>query len=695
MNAVAPNAANVTGPSRSSRNSGNNAQSQNYMNTVNMNQITSILRGVNDRSNGILPHQKHAINMARRVANGMGNVSRPRGSVVYHSTGSGKTLVAGLIALKYMERTPEPYVFVVTTAGNARQLKENLAKELASYAPSVMTSLARRQQHLVLPGETEYTRRLKKGIQVFSYVSLAAQLGLFEDPTKNSSSEAALEIRRTWKERGMVLILDEAHEVVKKLDKDLIAAQKKGETTSLVKLKKFIAKHARNPLLHVHALTATLGTSMKEIKNLMHLIKYPKSNMNSHLNVPMSIANMRDDHQIFAPVTKNNPTRIALHPVHYMYALQQIGKVKLSHFAKSKSVQTTKTTLAEYAKIWRGKERVLNNLLKVMNYIPVNQSKQTLAIANIFRSATNVSQYKLVEMGGKQYLTGPKMTQLVRNLMSMTGKHYVYVIDSTSVMLLAKLLESEGYKDVSVTYRGTDSMKNLDSWRRNPERNSSKARYYDRSTDTFKHFVTSTQQTPATELQKYMSGLDRGDSYTDDTRRRNRRGQNCKIIITTNKAYFGVNIHSLQHVHLLSPFPTRLKHQQAVGRGARAFGHTFANLNQVYESVHRRVQIHQYIATKPLKNWIDQHNKRFATGNMKALFKETGIGKQFIEALPYTVTSQRNTNVSGTRGIATIDELVYFHRKKNDLESALEQYINTIRAVNGRNARRNSRPNMR
>ena len=80
---------------------------------------------------------------------------------------------------------------------------------------------------------------------------------------------------------------------------------------------------------------------------------------------------------------------------------------------------------------------------------------------------------------------------------------------------------------------------------------------------------------------------------------------------------------------------------------------------------------------------------------MKALFKETGIGKQFIEALPYTVTSQRNTNVSGTRGIATIDELVYFHRKNNDLESALEQYINTIRAVNGRNARRNSRPNMR
>jgi len=594
-----------------------------------------------------------------------------RGSIIYHGTGSGKTLVAGLIAMEYLTNPtrqggPPPYVFIVSTKGNVSQLKNGIKAELTRFAGAQLYELTRRMGLRTTAAESGDHRRVLDVLfrdRILSYTEFASCLGRYGGG-RNIESDGCKEVRANWKTRGLVLILDEMHEVVRKLDPKKLEKQTKGDDYGLQLMDTFLNENRGSPKLHVHGLTATLGSTLNEVQRLKNMA-YLNTNRRP---VQLSIANMSKNRTIFASQSQKD-VRVPLSDLHWYVFLHKMSNLKKTF---SPTFGAGNNRRNPYRDLFQGGKyvTVLNGLLNFMNYIPALKENQK--IFNLLKNE-EPTKYKYLELKNKsgsisKVLAGPKMLKLVENLRA-PGKHFVYVNDTKSVMIVKKLLESIlNYRDITKTYDTTNTNEKLSERR-----------------DGRVNFVWSVQDAPPLKMQMFMSGIDKNDKdrLTNALKRRNDRGQNCKVIISTKKAFQGVNINSLRYVHLLSPFPTRLKHRQASGRGARQGGHHFhAEDNRNYIDNFKKVTTLQYVAVRPRNLQIPQDRRtKVAVGH------EFSVGIHDTLANGANHTRQRGGGnymmTENTILAPSFDEIVLRHQTLNPSEQNLNAEIRRMKLLPG------------
>jgi hypothetical protein len=253
-------------------------------------------------------HQKDAVQIAKASAKSFLDLraGRPvpikyRGGVVWHGTGSGKT-VSGLgILMQYIKisdklrragRNP-PYLVVVTTIANERQNgMDTYLRNLMKYHPDYAIAIAKEVAPTIGENrEIDIFEALKKSftkrVKFLSYQKFANCLSLF-GYTTNETDGVCKQMRSLqvvkgklvprFLVQGMVVILDESHELIKADMKDLKDVDPKArilqnQYQSILQTKKMLFENVRNPFLHVYCLTATPGTSIQEYVDTLNLTR--------------------------------------------------------------------------------------------------------------------------------------------------------------------------------------------------------------------------------------------------------------------------------------------------------------------------------------------------------------------------------------------------------------------------------------
>lgn len=162
---------------------------------------------------------------------------------------------------------------------------------------------------------------------------------------------------------------------------------------------------------------------------------------------------------------------------------------------------------------------------------------------------------------------GPKLSQVVKHIGKTAGKHYVYTSSTTTLLLLAALLETElGMEQLGSTCHGKKSC--------TPHTPVAGKKYF-----VLLGRAASQRQlmNPAVDLGKWAFG-----DYPQALRRAamaavdmpdNMNGEHVKVVLTTSEDFKGVDLKGLRYIHLLEPMTDFSELIQLAGRGPRFCSH--------------------------------------------------------------------------------------------------------------------------
>lgn len=365
----------------------------------------------------LYPHQQEAIMIARRSASSMDKVTHRkkhekgapiyRGGLVAHSTGSGKTVTALGIILEYVKRQDmNPYIFIVTTKSNKEQNGlEKYLKNIQTRFPDYAASLVREEVtgQEASAREAALARGFSKHVHYQTFIEFASCLGLYGSRSRQKDTmckELQMNEGREWKRRGLVVILDEAHELTKADLRDMKPfdekSDKKNEYQAILQTKAFLAKQSgmgsktpssgrrstitANPLLHIYALTATPGTTSKQYIDTINLVRpanAPKLSLNTYasskiLHRFVSMADVSGNRALFATVKDKTITTPILSE-HYAIIMRKLGEFRRKQLKSEDIVPGRDKTPIEWKELhflpytehdYLKRSRVLQNYLK-------------------------------------------------------------------------------------------------------------------------------------------------------------------------------------------------------------------------------------------------------------------------------------------------------------------------------------------
>lgn len=341
---------------------------------------------------GLYPHQLDAIKIAKQSTDSMLKelVRVPhtkgapiyRGGLVAHSTGSGKTVTGLGIVMEYLKlrkklsglhnhvpggaqsRMKGPYICIVTLKSNADQnglqkYLSNLVKYYPKYAESLLSNRMHNDESSAR--EAKIASSFKSRVKYLTFVKFASCLGLYGNGRNIETDDDCKQMRKDWKKRGLVVILDEAHELTKADLKDwgkVKGDPVKNQYQAILRAKRFIFKHAgmgtrvrggtisarvgqANPLLHVYALTATPGTMPGQIIDTINMVRpanmaprtldnWKRTKIMHHF---VSVADLSSNRKLFAPVVEREVVT-PIHAEHYAMILQKLGKYRKAQVKK-------------------------------------------------------------------------------------------------------------------------------------------------------------------------------------------------------------------------------------------------------------------------------------------------------------------------------------------------------------------------
>src|SRR5210317_319190 len=629
------------------------------------------------------PHQQRAIQIAQRSAKSytdlkkmqkQRNVARPkyafRGGMIWHGTGSGKTsTILGTIT-KYLEaakktNTKPPYLCIVTTIANERQNNldkyiENFTKLNYDLAVQMVKNKDQEVNHCETIRVAEHLKKhISSHIKFFTYEKFASCLQLYDknNITKdNDCISMRKDMEKKWKERGIVIILDESHELIKANTKDMTEGTK-NEYQAILRTKRMLLDSVRNPFVHVYCASATPGTKISEYIETLNLVrpaglpKFTAENIDDRLQktnngktkVPgiYQFADFEDlttKRKFFAKKTVKT-IRTPITAWHYLAVLMRLMKVNpIKHESKQAiKLQAGEKTSAEAAQLvyrFYDREGYLATLRRMENWIELDDVK---AIAGTAKDKGKViTQPKLFEMIAKEYyatclkiaikhgistnavkkvfpagqailrvktkkgtlkvIVTPKLFTIAAKIITSPGKQFVYSHDGTSNRIVAELLEKiEGWVDITP---GVE--KRIIKYPDATNTRSIVAPNSHRSHDHRRYILTNDTKHIGI-FQAFMSGLNmqkvgqklKPEPGTTKRYKRNADGRACRVIFVTGDLYTGVDINALRVLHLTNPFASKVSMRQAHGRATRASGHSFL------PEQHRECKVLTYMTDMP------------------------------------------------------------------------------------------------
>lgn len=552
---------------------------------------------------GLMTYQSTVQETARTLALTSPNkLAGHRGLLVYHTTGSGKTVSSLAICLAYM-RTNR-FVAVVTTPSN---LKDNSAKHylsLLKYFPTgpadilnITPAEAKKQQQRDPEGfaarvAAQFTQR----VSFSSYWRFASCLGVGSAPTKECGSPGG--IAKTWKQKGLAVILDEAH---------AIASPGRGENPEKSrKLREFFLENSQTEKLHLYALTATPGDTPEQWATLLSMVR--------NVGQPAFTASSLDQAQALVSHAdpSGNVTRVA---VRRDPPIQKVS-MDAAYFTSLLFLLSTMKS---------------PGAIKQLGHSPPEEFLAKIRAASLVmgpsaRAWMGPAGARWVPEGGqavatrsfKNLVASPKLVKVLQNVVGGPGKQYLYVPEEGTprvATVVAAMLEKAGWTDVSDrAAKGTFDVESADTVGKN----------------FIVYRATGRTETELARMRAAFNGLKtspggkagevRVEAYTPESAARNIQGQRIKIVVASGGFYQGFNVAALRGVHLPCPFPTKKQERQAEGRGARLDAHKFL------PEADRTVAVHRYVDTLPaeitrggLLESLPPKKKALATSVQKSL----------------------------------------------------------------------------
>lgn len=610
------------------------------------------------------PHQQRAIQIAERSAKSYSELKKMqkqnkqasvqyafRGGMIWHGTGSGKTSTILGTFTKYMaaaekQKIKPPYLCIVTTIANERQ--NNLEKYIENFTKlsyDLAVKMAQNTDRTVDYCETirvadNLKTHISKYIKFFTYEKFASCLKLYEKGNITQDKdciEMRKDMEKDWATRGIVIILDESHELIKANLNDMNQGTK-NEYQAILRTKRMLLKSVSNPFVHVYCASATPGTRISEYIETLNIVRpvglpeFTEGNIGRHVvqkttngktKVPgiyqfADFIDLTTNRKFFAK--KNVATvKTPIAGWHYLAVLMRLDKVKADESKQANRLNAGVKSRAESAQLvyrFYDREGYLATLRRLENWIelgdvkaivgakdkdtgkailPANMftmiSKQYYTICSKFAATHGIStnavnrvfpnKKAILHVNKKTVIVTPKLFTIAANIITTPGKQFVYSHDGMSNQIIAKLLEKiDGWVDIT-----TGITKHVIRY---PDTNATNKRSViapktHKSHDHRRYILTNDTKNIGV-YQAFMSGLNmqqitatKWKPEPGETARykRNADGRACRVIFVTGGMYTGVDINALRVVHLTNPFASKVSMRQAHGRATRASGHSF------------------------------------------------------------------------------------------------------------------------
>lgn len=483
--------------------------------------------------NKLFPHQQHVQSMVRRVLDGT-SVPTLRGGLVWHGTGTGKTVSSLSILVEYIRHKSQgknPYLVVVSHRSNIKENgPEKYRRNLRQHFPSVDASAL-------------------DGVHFLTYAQFANRLGLMRYREKWTD----------WKRRGMVVIIDESH-VLTESQKPRV--MKQNDATAAWKTKVWLdtvfrraTTQTSNAPHHIYCLTATPGATVQEFLKTINLVR-PGSMapltqetvfINAAVKKMISYADIRNNYNIFPrPVEPSiRDVSVNLSLLHYVVICYSIGKLLASGEMKEHEA---------CGEMYLRKARSLEDIMYTTNTSTVLKGPVFEALCRDYKIDTtgSVSISPSVNTRSNRSIPGcdqpklpiisPKIQKCIKNVATKPGKQLLYITSHTHIPVVEAVLRQQyGFADASSSARRKQAI-------RTPA----------------KRFLAISKHTEQAQFADYFNAPG-GD---------NAQGEIVKILIVSGQNYMGLNVRGLRGIHATVPFVTDSAHTQFQGRGARAYGHS-------------------------------------------------------------------------------------------------------------------------
>lgn len=464
--------------------------------------------------------------------------SSNRGLLVWHSTGSGKTLTGTCVMDSFWE-TDKNIVFVTSVEASNSNPPSNFHKLASRFLPRF-----KGKSLDVIKREFD-----KRGVKFFTFATLAHYL-LIANPLKSVKSNADIQKHKSFLSDA-IIIIDEVHNIFKPLP---------NQKTENDAVKRFLTMD-NNPLtqnLKIAILTATPGDTLEDIVELLNLVR-----------------------------DKNNPV-ITCPDINNKQDIESFKtniKGLVSFFDMSKDY--TKFPRVTNAKVVRAPMNVKQYIRYSSAY---NEEPDAIKNADLLLKQNQIGKYykharryanMLYDMDSGMLLEefSSKLPSLLKSIQEYPKeKHYIYSsfyenrgYGGHGILAIAKALEEHlGFEKVSVSQAKELISKRISL--------SAKPRYV--------IAISSDLSDDKEKLKSLVSAFNMAE---------NSRGEYIQLFLASQGYNEGVDLRAVKHVHIFEPLLTFASDKQTIGRAARYCSHSNLNLEQGEWTV----KIHRYISDKP------------------------------------------------------------------------------------------------
>lgn len=507
------------------------------------------------------PNQMVAYELAKLFARySPSKLGGHRGMLMWHSTGSGKALLAAAIMIAFYETGHR--VVLATTLENKRNnnpvmYASNMIKFFPGFADRAMgravsdtsadhSALAKKlfetngvgdNKPFVIATLEEFENSLHPGkFKVYDGPKLDGRGGIH--------GAIAREQRPGGKfENGTCLIVDESQNLFKTAYKRVRATL---ESREVVRGSGAPAPFGGRPT-KVFLLTATPGNTVPEWLDTLSLVRRTDQEKFVDASDPSKFAGL------FSYIDYKHPARFPriVGPAHVDVRMTPLYySVLLNEFSKA-------------PKGGESREDYLKAIKQMGDFLTTS-----IAGANKAKIAGEKGNEIVKLAHNREAVVGKKLVEVVRNALSMPGKQYIYVQTKAISDVVCALLTKRGYARVAGNDANTPAG------------------------------VAKLSSSPARRFVQYSKSAEESIDVLSGYRavmkdRANLHGGVAKVIVAHGRDYEGLDIPALRGVHLADPLYSAIADKQAIGRGARHCGH--AGLS----GADLEVKIFRYFAAPP------------------------------------------------------------------------------------------------